>query len=156
MDPDTADPDTAELVRLVDERWQTLQTLLEMTLQQSELIQQQQVAELLPSLSRKQPLLEQFARLQEQLRPLAQRPADAWHWPDPAQRAACQQKLDESEQMLAEMMRLEQQCETELVASRDQLAQRMQQSDGSQRAASAYRQIQQPVPTSRLDLSSST
>ena len=147
--------DTATLIQLVAERWQTLQTLLEMSLQQSEIIQQDKISELLPFLSRKQPLLQRFAELQEQLRPYAAQSADARKWDSEAQRQACQQQLDESEEMLAEMMRLEQECETSLVAGRDRLAERMQQSDGSQRAASAYQSADRIAPTSRLDLSSS-
>ncbi len=147
--------DTATLIQLVDERWQTLQTLLELSLRQSEIIQQEKISELLPLLSSKQPLLQRFAELQEQLRPLAAQPAAARQWDSPAQRQACQQQLDESEEMLAEMLRLEQECETQLVAGRDRLSERMQQSDGSQRAASAYQSVGRVTPTSRLDLSSS-
>ncbi|QEG42725.1 flagellar export chaperone FlgN [Roseimaritima ulvae] len=147
--------DTTKLIQLIAERWQTLQTLLDMSLQQSEMIQQERISELIPLLSSKQPLLQRFADLQEQLRPYAAQPAETRQWADEAQRQTCQQQWDESEEMLAEMMRLEQDCETQLVAGRDRLAERMQQSDGSQRAASAYQAAGQVAPISRLDLSSS-
>jgi len=146
--------DTATMILLVEQRWQTLQDLLRMSLEQSDLIQQGRISELLQHLSDKQKSLQQFTQLQEQLRPFALQTPDQREWPSEAQREKCRQQLAESDEMLAEMIHLENDCETALLASRDQLSERMKQSVGSQHAASTYRKLADPGDIRHLDLSS--
>lgn len=145
---------TSKMVALLEARRQTLQTLLDMTLRQVKLIQQDAVSELMTQLSEKDPHLRRFAQLQEALRPLVEVPSDERDWQDAQQRARCQQIIEESDAMLEQMMTLEQQCEQALMSSRDRLAEQLQQQTGSQRAARAYARGNRATSTGSLDVTS--
>ncbi len=110
--------------------------------------------ELLSILGRKQAFLDGLASNAIRLRPLNAQLQSSAALTEP-QRSDCRQKHALATAGFDQLFALEKQCEQLLSESRDQIAQRLQQTVHSMNVADAYRQDSTP-PTQggRLDLSS--
>ena len=144
-----------ELAQLIEQRWNLLEQLLQISQRQIEAIKGSRMTELMRILSEKQAPLNQLAELAEQLRPAAGEDPNARIWESPEQRSRCRKQQDECEKMHLELLAIEAECETSLVQSRDELQQQLSRVDSARQTISGYNARHSALDTgSQLDLSS--
>ncbi|EMB14834.1 hypothetical protein RE6C_04447 [Rhodopirellula europaea 6C] len=120
---------------IIDRRFELLQLLLELTVQQEAAISDGHMNELMRVLSQKQRAVEQLVQASEQLKNERARLGEA-HRVSEEHR----QRNAKCDEMHRELMAREQASEEMLTNSRDEVAAQLQQNDGSRRAAQGYGQ----------------
>lgn len=147
--------DSRTIAQLVHTRWRLLRDLVERGRRQREAIAAGRMSELMALLSEKQQPLEQLGETSKRLGAAADQLPDAGGWDSAEDREACLREHEACQQMLAELVELESDCEAALTAGRDAIAKQLTQSEGARRAASGYAEAAaQGGRGERLDLSS--
>ena len=147
--------DSRELTQLIDQRFDTLQRLIELGRRQTEAIDAGHMTELMRLLSAKQPLLQQLSQVAESLRQAASDDPKTRQWDDPEDRNRCRRRQDECDRLHLELLAIEAECETKLTESRDSIQKQLQRVDAGRQATAGYASA--PAGHSsggRLDLSS--
>jgi len=111
------------------------------------------VARLLSLLAAKQTLLGELTKIEKCLDPFRAQDPERRVWRSPLDRQRCAQTADRSGSLLAEIMSMEKQGETELVRRRDAAAEQLQAAATAAQARQAY-STSAPVPDHQLDLTS--
>lgn len=143
-----------QLAALVDQRWDVLQRLLQMTDRQMQAIDGGRMSELMNLLAEKQQPLTDLNEVSEQLRQAVGDDPDSRHWEGTPGRDRCQRRHRECEQMLQRLLELEAESEKTLASSREAIGRELIQQEDARQAASHYSQSAAPSAGSRLDLSS--
>lgn len=145
---------TTELARLIDEKLEIVSEVLTFARRQETVIAEQQVAELMPLLAKKQMALERLSGVQKALEPFASQDPERRVWASEKARQRCREREQQCDQLLRHIMELDAKCEGKLTESRDELAERLQQTTGTQQAARAYQASQAATGSrgGRLDL----
>lgn len=130
--------ESARLAQLVDCKLQVLQVLQKLAQQQLELIMGGDMTGLLKLLSAKQTVMDQLSKVERQLDPFRGQEPDARDWASVDDRQRCQRNVETCNQLLAEMMRLEKEGETEMVRRREDASARLAGMHGASEARHAY------------------
>lgn len=147
------DFDTKQLSELITRKLQCLRQLCELGRRQLELISAGDMTQLFRVLSAKQHMIGAVQEIEKALEPFRRQDPDSRNWPSEEDRARCAQQARLCEQMLQEVMRQEQQAETQLTARRDQVARQLQDAQKAGQARGAYC-AEQPSAGPMLDLTS--
>jgi hypothetical protein len=141
------------LAELIDAKRDVLEQLRQLARRQSDLIAGGDLAALMTILAAKETLLRRLLNLEKQLDPFRPEDPESRRWRSPELRRRCRQSAERCEALLAELMLLEKQGETELQRRRDETAARL---DGAHAAMEARRAYVAPphVSPASLDLSS--
>jgi len=147
--------DGHELSGLIEQRWELLSRLLEISQRQIDAIDGSRMTELMRILSEKQPPLNELVEVAEKLRPAADQDPDSRLWESAEQREQCRRQQEECEKLHLELLAIEAQCETALHTSRDEIQKQLERVDNARQAVSSYA-TQHSLPESggQLDLSS--
>lgn len=144
--------DTDQLTQLVARKRQVLDMLVQIARRQGEFIAAGDMTTLLKLLAAKPTLIAQLQQTERQLDPFRQQDPDRRAWRSAADRQACQQASQQCDALLAELMQIEQQDESEMVRRRDVVAEQLHGVHSAHVARSAYSAASLPSPAS-LDLS---
>lgn len=144
--------ETEVLSELVQHKHDLLEQLRELSRRQAALVGSEDLEKLLNVLSMKQRLLDSLQQVEVRLHPFREQDPDRRQWNSPQDRERCRRVAERCEAILGEIILVERQSESELIARRDAAAARLQGLHQTTQAARAYRAND---PTSvRLDLSS--
>lgn len=127
-----------ELTQAIDERCELVDLLMEMGLRQQDAIAAGHMSSLMHLLSQKQELLDRLFESSQRTRVALQDGDAAADWASDAQRDACRQRHQLSEAKLAELLRLEAECERQLQSQRGSIGEQLLEFGNSQRAVSGY------------------
>jgi hypothetical protein len=146
----------AEVIRLIDERFDIVDLLTELTHRQLDAITAGHMSALMQLLSQKQEPLARLHEVSTRLRlALEATPTTTLPWDSDAQRDACRRRHQQSESKLAELLQQEAECEQRLVAQRQAIGEELVELGNSHRAANGYSQaISTGRQGSSLDLTS--
>jgi hypothetical protein len=143
-----------ELTDLIDLRWSTLNTLLELGRLQTEAIQAGRMSDLMRILSEKQAPLNRLSEIAESLRAAAHDDPSQRLWDSEAKRQDCRLRQEQCDQMHTELLAIEAACESALQENRSAIQRDLDQLNASHQAASRYApQSAGPTSGSQLDLS---
>ncbi len=144
-----------DLSRMIDERRDLVDLLYEIALRQQDAIRVGHMSSLMQLLSQKQEPLERLHELTQQTRSLLQEFAAAPNWANDAQHDQCRRRHRESEAKLADVLRLEAECEAMLQQQRSEIGEQLLGLGNSARAVNSYAKSGAAAITgSSLDLSS--
>ncbi|MEM1068770.1 MAG: flagellar export chaperone FlgN [Planctomycetota bacterium] len=147
--------DGPELSQLVEQRWTLLHELLQLSERQIDAIKGSRMTELMRILSEKQTPLNQLADLAERLRPATGDDPSERYWDSSAQRAKCRSQQEECEKMHLELLAIEAECESNLLASRDEIQKELQRVDSARQTINGYGSQHSRLESGgQLDLSS--
>lgn len=124
-----------ELSRLLDEQFKTLATLVRMSQTQIELIDESRMTELVTLLSKKTPLIE---RLRGNADKINQTDLARIPWPNPSDLDRARKTQGKCQQLGDELMRIEAQCETALIASRETMSRQIAEFEQAATASQTY------------------
>ncbi len=144
---------TDRLRKLIDEKHSVLTSLRELADVQVEQAFNSDMAVLVSVLARKQPLMDELSRIQEELSTYTLDDPDSRVWKSPADRLACRAVAQSCDQLLKNILQLEQQAIDELSDRRDAVAVQLQDGRDGMSARSAYF-TNAAIDSSSLDLSS--
>ena len=96
------------------------------------------MSNLLKLLAAKQTVMDQLAKVEQQLDPFRGQDPETRDWPSTAAREECQRNVDTSNELLTEIMRLEKQGEMEMVRRRDAASVQLAGMHGASEARHAY------------------
>jgi hypothetical protein len=130
--------ETDFLAQLIDSRHEVLVQIRELARQQAVLVQDGNMTRLMSLLAVKQRLLNTLQECEQKLEPFRAQDPDLRVWRSTAERQRCKQVAERSETLLAEILYVERQCESELVQRRDQTAELLQGAHSAARASHAY------------------
>jgi hypothetical protein len=156
-DPDGDDEpmNGEELARRVTMRKQVLGELLEIARRQAVAIDGGRMNELMNLLGEKQVPLTRLADLSQAIAKAASDDPEVRPWNDPQDRRRCRAENEQCEEMLAELLRLEAECEQALSVRREDFRQQLERSHNTREAVSGYcRSDAGPPAGGHLDLSS--
>ena len=143
-----------ELADLIDSRWSTLNTLLELGRRQTESIRAGRMSDLMRILSEKQGPLNQLSEIADSLRDAAQDDPSQRSWDNEAKRQDCRLRQEQCDQMHTELLAIEAASESALQENRSAIQRDIDQLNASHQAASHYApQSASPTSGSQLDLS---
>ncbi len=144
-----------EVIRLVDERFDVVELLAELTELQVDAITAGHMSALMHLLAQKQEPIDRLQELSKQLQVAIASVESGALWQNDAQRDGCRVKSQLSEKRLAELLKREGECERLLQAQREDIGQQLLDVNNSHRAASRYSQTGEThCSGSSLDLSS--
>jgi hypothetical protein len=147
--------DTDLLLNLVRARHACLKQLCDLGRHQMKYVDQGNVTALLDVLAAKQKPLEDVRRVERALDPFRSQDPEKRVWKSAVERTKAAALIKECEDMLAEILERDKQCETLLVERRDAVGAQLQAMNSAGRARGAYNAIESPR-TSRLDLLSNS
>src|SRR5688572_8848531 len=130
--------ETDFLAQLIDARHHVLVQLQELARQQAVLVQDGDMTRLMSLLAVKQRLLNTLQDHERKLEPFRVQDPEQRLWRSNADRQRCREVAEHSELMLGEILRVERQCETELIQRRDDAAKLLQGAHSAARATQAY------------------
>ena len=142
---------TQTLAKLISRKLDALVQLYELGRQQRVLIDGGELDGLIRVLSAKQRLLTFIQTIETDLEPFQSQDPEQRQWPSVEQRDTCRRNAQRCKTLLAEIVRLEKECETLLVLRRDEAATRLQQVHTAAEARGAYSHPTGPKSTG-LDL----
>jgi flagellar biosynthesis/type III secretory pathway chaperone len=145
--------DTELLAELIAEKHRVLEQLRELARMQPEIIGAGDMSRLMSVLAAKERMLSRLKVVEQRLNPFREQDPESRRWRSPAARSACRDVAERCEALLKEIMVIEKQSETELVARRDQTAARLHAAHDASSARSAYLHSA-PRRASRLDVTS--
>lgn len=147
--------DGDELSGLIQQRWEILHRLLEISRKQMHAIESGQMSDLMRILSEKQRPLNDLFAIADQLRVAMDDDPERRHWSTASSRQRCREQQNECEQMHLELLAIEAECESNLSRNRQQVQERLAKVDAGWQAASGYAESSPSATTGgRLDLSS--
>lgn len=129
---------TNRLAKLIQLKHDVLAQLRELSHRQSEAIAADEDERLMSILAQKQVLLNQLQRVEVVLEPYRSEDPDARAWPSAEERRRCQVVAERANLLLGELLALEKQAESHLVASRDRTSQELAAAAGALAARQAY------------------
>lgn len=130
--------ESQRLAQLALCKLQVLQLLRRLAAQQLEVITGGDLSNLLKLLAAKQSVMDQLAKVEQQLDPFRGQDPETRDWPSTAARESCQQNVEACNELLSEIMRLEKQGEMEMVRRRDDASLRLDGMHGASEARHAY------------------
>ena len=130
--------ESQRLTQLVQCKLQIMQLLRRLAAQQLEVIAGGDTSNLLKLLAAKQTVMDQLAKLEQQLDPFRGQDPETRDWPSTAAREECQRNVETCNELLTEVMRLEKQGELEMVRRRDDASVRLAGMHGASEASRAY------------------
>lgn len=130
--------ETARMAVLVEQRRSLLAEILEITGRQEAAIEAGLVEGLMATLNEKQTRVDRLRAIQDQLKPMAEVPAERREWSDPAARERTRAALHESDSLQAEILSIDQRCERTMLQRRDELFASLGRTTGAATAARAY------------------
>jgi|SRR6185436_9449595 hypothetical protein len=130
--------ESQRLAQLARGKLQIMQLLGRLAAQQLEIIRGGDMSNLLKLLSAKQTVMDQLAKVEQQLDPFRGQDPDTRDWPTTAAREECQRDVESCNELLMEIMRLEKQGELEMVRRRDDASVRLAGMHGASEASRAY------------------
>jgi hypothetical protein len=130
--------ESERLAQLVDCKLQILQLLRRLAAQQLDVIAGGDMTNLLKLLAGKQTVMDQLAKLEQQLDPFRGQNPDTRDWPSTEARELCQKNVETCNELLTEIMWLEKQGEGEMVGRRDDASLRLAGMHGASEARHAY------------------
>ena len=152
----TANLTTDQLCRCILRKHELLVQLHDLARRQLEVVASEDTDRLLSLLAIKQPLLGELQRLERELDPFREQDPQQRVWRCSEDRRRCQVIADRAAQLLQEVMQLERQAETAMIAQRDQTALQLQTSGHAIAARQAYAATPSFPSASQLDLLSET
>jgi hypothetical protein len=126
------------LAELIDAKRDVLEQLRQLVRQQNDLVAMGDLARLMSVLAAKESVLRSLLHIERQLDPFRPEDPDSRRWRSAEARARCQQVVERSQALLAEIMLLEKQGETELRQRRDDTAARLDAAHVALEAHRAY------------------
>jgi hypothetical protein len=145
--------ETDRLAELIDNKHAVLAQLLRLGREQSNLIGDGDITNLLVVLSAKQSLLNQLQTIEGHLAPFRQQDPAARRWSSPAARHRCAEVARRCEDLLHDIVEIEKRSESEMVRRRDAAAARLQSAGSAAQARAAYQNQPKSSPR-QLDLTS--
>lgn len=130
--------DGAKLSELITERKTILQQLLATSTQQIDAITLGRMSELMSLLGGKQAPLNRLNEISGLLREAEGEDPKSRLWDSPQTREKCRREQDECEQIHLELLAIEAECESSLLASRESLQQQVDRVDAAKQAATRY------------------
>jgi len=130
--------DTETLIRIVQQRLESLEQLAELVARQEELIEQQQVSGLMTVLAAKQRVLGRLTDLEMQLDPFREEDPDQRVWSSVERRQQCAAALERGQRLIRELLERERTSEQQLSAQRDAIGRRIDGAHAAQAARNAY------------------
>ena len=143
------------LAQLIERKQQVLSQLWQLSQRQLVLIAQGDLNGLLGLLAAKQKLLVVLQQVERELEPFRQQDPDRRVWRSPAIREQTRQRAEQCQKLLSEIIRVERECEAEVIQRRDSAATRLQGAHAAAQARQAY-VGSGVVRSGQLDLSSET
>jgi len=147
--------ETDRLAELIDQKQKVLTQLRQLADRQSRLIGEGNMSALLGLLAAKQKLLGNLQDLERQLDAFRQQDPDRRKWRSPQARERTRHAAERCATLLDEIMRVERQCESDLVRRRDIAATRLQGAHTASQARRAYTGSEDSR-LGQIDLSSET
>ena len=129
---------TANLVEIIQQKFDCLTRLHQVCKRQDELIQANDMGNLLKLLAAKQSLIELLQHTEKQLEPFRAQNPEHRDWKTPADRKRCADQSASCDQLLKQIVELEKQCEQRLAKIRDEAAEKLCGANSASRARSAY------------------
>lgn len=145
--------DTDRLAELVAQKREILTQLHGLTERQWQLIRDGDMARLLSLLAAKQSFLNHLQKVERHIDPFRMQDPEQRQWRSPTLRQEVRRAASESEALLEQILKVEQQCESQMTHRRDDAAARLQGIHDSTQARAAYLQGEMMRP-SQLDISS--
>lgn len=142
---------TQTLAELISRKLDALAQLYELGRRQRELIDGGELDGLIRVLSAKQRLLSFLQKIEADLKPFQRQDPEQRQWLSSEQRDICRRNAQRCQTLLAEIVRLEKECEALLICRRDEAALRLQEVHSAAEARGAYRHATAPKSTG-LDL----
>lgn len=143
---------TDHLADLVRKKHQILAQLCQVGKKQQQLVDGGSSQQLMQLLAAKQHLINGLQLVERHLRPFQAEDPDARVWRSPEVRQQCAQQADECRDLLAQVIQLEKQHETQMARRRDEVATQLQRSGAAQQATGAYRQHRIESPSRGVPL----
>jgi hypothetical protein len=144
---------TDRLADLINAKRDLLEQLRQLARQQNEHIAAGEMSTLINVLAAKEMLLRNLFAVERQIDPFRQEDPEQRIWRNPEARRRCQVVAERCESLLAELMLLEKQSETDLQRRRDETAKRLDLAHSALEARRAYAPHTRPA-SAQLDLSS--
>ena len=126
------------LTQLINDKHDVLSRLHELCIRQLRLVSARDSIALLEMFTAKQNLLDQLQSLEKRLDPFREDDPDQREWRQLEDRLACRKIAEANAKLLADVTALEKQALSELEASRDQIANRIDDAHNGARARAAY------------------
>ena len=130
--------ESQRLAQLVDCKLQIMQLLRRLAAQQLEIITGGDLTNLLKLLAAKQTVMDQLAKVEQQLDTFRGQDPETRDWSSTATRETCQRNVETCNELLTEIMRLEKQGEGEMVRRRDAASVQLAGMHGASEARHAY------------------
>ncbi len=130
--------ESQRLAQLAHCKLQIMQLLRKLAAQQLEVITGGDMTNLLKLLAAKQTVMDQLAKVEQQLDPYRGQDPETRDWPSTAVREECQRNVETCNELLSEVMRLEKQGEMEMVRRRDAASVQLAGMHGASEARHAY------------------
>lgn len=146
--------ESSQLTELIDQRWTTLNELLNLGQLQTDAIDAGRMTDLMRILSRKQAPLNRLSELAKLLRAAADDDPTSRIWHSQEARDVCRNRQAQCDEMHLELLAIEAACESTLQQNRNSIQAEIEQLNASHQAAKKYAP-EQSIATSggRLDLS---
>lgn len=112
--------DTDRLADLVARKYQLLESVQELVVRQEALIERSEMTALLEVLVVKQRLLQELQAVEGQLEPFGQQDPQSRHWRSLQLREQTAARLRGCQELLADILRREKRCETQLLRRREE------------------------------------
>ncbi|MBN1909852.1 MAG: hypothetical protein JW818_08950 [Pirellulales bacterium] len=145
--------ETDQLALLIEQKLACLTELYGMSQEQLALARDGKMTALLEVLAMKQQKIGRLQQIERAIAPFRHESPEDRHWSTPEARQRCADQLDQCETLLADLLALEKEGESQLTLRRDEAAQRLQHSHLAAAARGMYRQSA-PRGASQLDLAS--
>ncbi len=126
------------LAQLAQCKLQIMQLLRKLAAQQLDVISGGDMTNLLKLLAAKQTVMDQLAKLEQQLDPFRGQDPETRDWSSTAAREDCQRNVEACNELLTDIMRLEKQAEMEMVRRRDDASVQLAGMHGASEARHAY------------------
>lgn len=136
---------TDDLARLVRQKRQLLERLVQMGRGQGELVEAGRTQELLKLLAEKQRFIDGLRSVEGSLAAFREQDPDQRLWPSPKHRADCQADSDACNRLLAELLETEERHEQLMATRRDAVNDQLRQAQHAHAAATAYKPHLRPV-----------
>lgn len=130
--------ESERLAQLALCKLQIMQLLRKLAAQQLDVISGGDMTNLLKLLAAKQLVMDQLAKVEQQLDPFRGQDPETRDWPSTAAREDCQRNVESCNELLTDIMRLEKQAELEMVRRRDDASVRLAGMHGASEARHAY------------------
>lgn len=147
--------ETETLAVLIDRKLEVLTQLHSLAQRQLQLVSQGETGLLIGLLAAKQRLLTPLQRIEDEMKPFRGQDPDRRQWRSPQDRQRTRGVVQQCESVLREIVKIESECERELVMRRDAAAEELRGTHSAAQAVQAYVSAG-PAPMAQLDLSSET